>query len=323
MTRNPPSPTVLDGVPVRVHGNGSTAMTVYEFNAGPRDPFGWVDAHRAELSDQLRARGLLLLRGLPVDVDVFHDVVAAVGGETLRYTERSTPRSDVGRNIYTSTDYPADQAIPMHNENSYSDRWPTAVFFFCETAPASGGATPIADSRAVLQSVPDAVRARFAGGVAYTRTFRDGLGLSWREAFQTADRGEVESYCAEHSMDFDWVEDDGLRTRHVQPATRVHPGSGEEVWFNQANLFHVSSLEPDVREALTSPYDEENLPRNAYLSNGEPIRAEDVAAIARAYADASVAVPWRPGDVLAVDNMLMAHGRQPFTGARRILVAMT
>jgi alpha-ketoglutarate-dependent taurine dioxygenase len=35
-----------------------------------------------------------------------------------------------------------------------------------------------------------------------------------------------------------------------------------------------------------------------------------------------VAFPWQKGDILMVDNMLAAHGREPFTGPRKIMVAM-
>lgn len=323
MTHDIRPPDAIDGVPLRTHGNAHTTMTVCELGDAPTDRVGWIALHRSELRAQLRTRGLVLLRGLPVDVDVFHDVVTAVGGDTLPYTERSTPRSEVGGNIYTSTDYPADQSIPMHNENSYSDSWPATVFFFCHTPPATGGTTPVADCRAVFRLVPDVVRARFEAGVTYTRTFRDGLGLSWQEAFQSADPAEVERYCAVHGVDLQWGEDDELRTRHRRPATRPDPATGTEVWFNQANLFHVSALEPAARDALTSLYAEEDLPRNAYLGNGDPIPAEDLAAISRAYDEASLAVPWQPGDVLAVNNLVVAHGRRPYTGARKILVAMT
>lgn len=311
----------LDGVPVSVHDNGRTAALVYAVGSA-LDPLAWVAEHAGELRTALREHGFLMLRALPADIDAFHGVVETVGGEMLEYTERSTPRTAVSGNIYTSTDYPSDQAIPMHNENSYADDWPRSLFFFCHTAPATGGATPIADSRAVLRLLPPELRARFERGVIYTRTFRDGLGLSWQEAFQTADPGAVEDYCAGHGIEFEWVED-GLRTRHRRPATRVDPHSGEEVWFNQANLFHISSLDPEVRETLLEVYDEHDLPRNAYLGDGTALSDEDVQAINAAYDEVAVALPWEPGSVLMVNNMLMAHGRQPYSGDRRILVAMT
>jgi alpha-ketoglutarate-dependent taurine dioxygenase len=313
--------STIGGVQAAVHDNGHTAALVYDL-AAVEDPLAWVTAHREPLRAALRSRGFVLLRGASRDVEAFHRVVSAVGGDLLEYTERSTPRSAVSGNIYTSTEYPADQAIPMHNESSYSSRWPQSVFFFCQTPPATGGATPIADSRSVLAQLPPDLRERFADGVVYTRTFRDGLGLSWEEAFQTADRAAVERYCTGHGIEFEWVED-GLRTRHRRPATARAAHTGEEVWFNQANLFHVSGLEPEVREALLALYAEADLPRNAYLADGGSIPDEDLRTIASVYDRVALALPYRQGDVLMIDNMLMAHGREPYTGDRRILVAMS
>jgi alpha-ketoglutarate-dependent taurine dioxygenase len=35
-----------------------------------------------------------------------------------------------------------------------------------------------------------------------------------------------------------------------------------------------------------------------------------------------VELPWRQGDILLIDNMLTAHARNPFTGPRKVVVAM-
>src|SRR5205085_12219479 len=101
-----------------------------------------------------------------------------------------------------------------------------------------------------------------------------------------------------------------------------HPRTGEMIWFNQANLFHVSSLPSEVQNALLSNFGEENLPRNAYFGDGERIEAAVIKHINQVYEQESVAFPWQQGDVLMLDNMLIAHGRNPFKGARKIVVAM-
>ncbi|MFJ2031589.1 TauD/TfdA family dioxygenase [Streptosporangium sp. NPDC087985] len=79
----------------------------------------------------------------------------------------------------------------------------------------------------------------------------------------------------------------------------------------------------DPAQALLSLYDEADLPRNAYLGDGSPIDEADLAAAKAAYDEAAYGFPWRRGDLMIINNMLCAHGRDPFTGARRILVAMT
>ncbi|MFD3794957.1 TauD/TfdA family dioxygenase [Streptomyces californicus] len=306
-------------------GEGLTTGT--EYDLGPLGDAGpdWIRTHGPHLRERLATDGLILLHGLNTDgdgIDGFNHVVESVGGALLRYTERSTPRNVVKGNIYTSTEYPADQSIPMHNESSYAARWPSTVYFFCHTPPDTGGATPIADSRAVLDLIPSDVRKRFSKGVVYTRTFRAEMGLSWQDAFQTEDRADVERHCRTHGQEFSW-HDDVLHTRHHRPATAVDPGIGTEVWFNQAHLFHLSSLEPDLRQVLLETYGQDGLPRNALFGDGSPIPDADLDAVRTAYDRASLALPWRHGDIMLVNNLRMAHGREPFTGERRILVAMT
>jgi alpha-ketoglutarate-dependent taurine dioxygenase len=314
--------TELAPVTGYLESNGFTSVLVYPVAEEVGDLSAWVRRHRESILSALHTCGAVLLRNVATDLELFERIVQSLGGNTLPYRERSTPRTKVRGNVYTSTEYPADQRIPLHNENSYSDSWPDRLFFLCAMPAETGGETPVADSRAVFDCLDLGVRERFADGVRYTRTYRDGLGLGWQESFQTTVRAEVEKYCGQHAMQCEW---DGqvLRTSVVRPAWRDDPRSGVPVWFNQAHLFHVSALDEEIREALLSLHEERDLPRNAYHADGSPLRADDLAAIERAYRECALALPWRAGDLLMVDNIVAAHGRMPYTGSRRILVAMT
>ena len=288
------------------------------------DPQTWLDRHAGAVRAALLEYGAVMVKNVPADDDEnLGRVAEVIGGQTLDYTERSTPRSKVAGKVYTSTHYPADQAIPQHNESAYSHNWPDNVFFYCALAARTGGETPIADSAATLANVPADLAARFAEqGVIYTRAYHDAVGLPWQEVFQTTDRAEVEAYCAANEITTMWS-GDMLRTRQRRPAVIDHPVTGRTVWYNQAHLFHVNNLPADVRESLLSIYDVDDLPRHAYFGDGSPITDEDFDAITAAFEPPVLAEPWDTGDLLVIDNVLVSHGRRPFTGDRRILVAMT
>jgi alpha-ketoglutarate-dependent taurine dioxygenase len=159
--------------------------------------------------------------------------------------------------------------------------------------------------------------------VLYVRNYGDTIDLPWQEVFQSTDRADIEAYCRQSATEFEWTGDGGLRTRSVRQATARHPRTGEEVWFNHVHLFHSSNMPPEVRDTLLREYGPEGLPRNAYYGDGTPVEDDVVAMIRGLYEDAAVSFPWRRGDVLIVDNFLATHGRAPFTGERRTLVAMS
>lgn len=285
----------------------------------------WLGDHRDAVDRHLDRHGAVLFRGFGVaDAEELEAVVAAgAGSALLRYTYRSTPRREVEGRVYTTTEYPADQAIPLHCENAYAASWPLRIGFCCLVPATTGGATPIADSRRVHERIPAAVRERFAArGVRYVRNYGGGVDLPWQEVFQTADRDEVERFCAASGIELEWLAGDRLRTAQSCPAVARHPRTGEAVWFNQAHLFHPSSLPPAVHRSLLDSFGADFLPRDATHGDGTPLAAEDLEAIRAAYDAETVSFPWQAGDLLWVDNMLVAHGRSPFSGPRRVLVGM-
>ena len=283
----------------------------------------WTASNRQQLEQQVLRYGAILFRGFNVNtVDGFEQFMKSLAGELLDYSYRSTPRTQVSGKIYTSTEYPAHQTIPLHNEMSYTRQWPMMLGFFCIEVAEEDGETPIADSRKVFQRIDGSIRDRFTRrGVRYVRNYGEALDLTWQNVFQTDDRAEVEDFCRQAGIEFEWKSDERLCTSEVCQAIAEHPQTGEMVWFNQAHLFHVSSLKSEIRDSLLTSSGGEP-PRNAFYGDGTPIDEADLEEIRAAYEKEAVVFPWQKGDVLLVDNMLTAHGRRPYRGARRIVVGM-
>ncbi len=285
---------------------------------------GWAAGQRGVIEEELLRHGAILFRGFRVgEVGGFEQFARAVSPDLLDYLERAAPRKEVGSNVYTSTEFPADQHIPMHHEMSYSHNWPTKLWFYCVKAAEQGGATPIADDRKIIKRLDPKIKEIFIRKkVMYTRNYSERLDIPWMDVFQTTDRAKVEEYCRSARTEFEWKDGNRLSTRQVRQAIATHPVAGETVWFNHAHMFHVSNLQPAVRESLLAEFREDELPRNAYCGDGSPIESSVLDEIRGTYQEAAVRFPWREGDILMVDNFLASHGRDPYVGPRSVVVAM-
>jgi alpha-ketoglutarate-dependent taurine dioxygenase len=304
--------------------NQSLPLAFYSSSTA-MSPLVWVTENKFVFEDGLAKYGAVLLRGFKkYDVQELEDFIRKTSGDLLTYRNRSTPRSLISGKIYTSTEYPADQIIHQHNESCYTHEWPARLFFCCITAAMRGGETPISDSRKVLKRIPKEIVDRFErAGITYLRTFTPGLGLTWQETFQISDRVQMQKYCKNNNIMADWLTDGRLRIRQTLQATAVHPVTGERVWFNQAHLFHLSSLPNEIRTELEKNHALDELPRNAFYGDGDNIDDETVDSVRQAYEKEESSYLWQEGDLLVIDNMLTAHGRKAFEGNRKIVVGMT
>lgn len=286
----------------------------------------WLESQKSFIQRHLSESGAILFRNFPIrSAAEFEAVVrAASGTELLPYRERSSPRSRVEGNVYTSTDYPSDQSIFLHNENSYQHTWPLKIFFYCALPALQGGETPIADTSRIFRLIPAAIRERFIEKKwRYVRNFNGRFGLPWQTVFQTTEKAKVEEYCRGNGIEVEWKSNDQLKTWAIRPAVVKHPRTGADLWFNHATFFHVSTLAPEVREVFLATINEEDLPTNTYYGDGSPIEPETLDELRRIYDEETVSFPWQEGDILMLDNMRVAHGRAPYDGPRQILVGMT
>ena len=284
----------------------------------------WAAGRADELKQQLLRYGAILFRGFRVGgVEQFQEFARTISPELLDYTERAAPRREIASNVYTSTEYPANQRIMQHHEMSYSHNWPTKIWFYCVQAAKQGGATPVTNERRVFTRIDPKIKETFMRKqVMYVRNYGDCLDMTWQDVFQTSDRATVEEYCRRSYTDFEWKDDGGLRTSQVRQAVATHPETGDTVWFNHAHMFHQSSLDPDVRASLNNEFNG-NLPRDAFYGDGSRIEDSILEEIRDVYLQSAVRFDWQENDVMMLDNFLTSHGREAFLGPRQILVAMS
>jgi alpha-ketoglutarate-dependent taurine dioxygenase len=120
----------------------------------------------------------------------------------------------------------------------------------------------------------------------------------------------------------EWVRGRTLRITQKARAVAKHPVTGETVFFNQVQLHHPYCLDPATRRSLVALFKEEGLPRNVHYGDGSRIEDAVMGELDRLYWRTAKAYPWQRGDMIMLDNMLVAHARKPYTGPRKIVVAM-
>jgi alpha-ketoglutarate-dependent taurine dioxygenase len=283
------------------------------------------DVIRAASCDAAYHRhGAILFRGFGITtVEAFRDAAHALPDPPYPYSYDSNKRTDLGDGIYTASDRARWVNITLHNECSYTRNWPMKLLFGCLQPATTGGETLLASTSAISSRINPSVLTPFReAGVLYVRNYRPGIDVPWQQVFHTHSRDEVEGYCAANDIEVEWRGADGLRTRQVAQAVATYPATGEELWFNQAHTYHISSLDERTRAALLATYAEEDLPRNVYYGDGRPIESAVIEHVRAAYRVDTTPCEWQAGDVLLVDNMRFVHGRAPFTGTRNVIVAM-
>lgn len=289
-----------------------------------KDAASWAAEHRTSLRVLVLEHGCVLVRGLGLaDPGSAEAVFRRLADGLTPDREPFAPRRRYADGVYSSTKWPPNQQMCLHHEVSYGLEFPGLLLFACLEAPGTGGATPLADASAVLRDLPRDLVSRFEReGWQLTRAYHDEIGASVEEAFGTGDRAAVEQYCRRHAIEFAWQDDGSLHTRQRRGAVLRHPGSGLPCWFNQIAFLNEWTMEPEVHEYLVEMYGPDGLPFNTRFGDGSPIPSDAVRTINEVYDAHTVREPWQDGDLLLVDNIRTAHGREPFEGPREVLAAL-
>ena len=291
--------------------------------SGAGDAEHWAAKHRDALRALAAEHGSLLVRGLGLRDAAETGAVFRQLGSLMTETEAFAPRRRYAEGVYSASKWPPNRHMCMHHELSYTLGPPGLMLFACLVAPTARGGTPVADSPSVLQALPSELVERFERtGWLLVRNYNEEIGASIAESFGTDDRRTVETYCRANAIKFEWQPGGGLRTSQRRGAVVRHPRTGQRCWFNQIAFLNQWTMDPEVREYLVDIYGEDGLPFNTRFGNGDPIGPDVVQAVDEAYEAHTLREPWQAGDLLLVDNVRTAHGREEFEGPREVLVAM-
>jgi hypothetical protein len=301
-----------------------SSVSVFEVQHGARSDVGAaITSLAVELKTALRDTGAVLVRGLsPLTVAEFATVAHAIVDRMVTGNAEHEAVDESGI-VQVPVEFSPDRKLLWHNENSFNRRWPLTLMFSPTIVAQTGGRTPLADCRELLSVLDPAIVTRFRErGVAYIRRYGQGLGLPWQRVFGTESREAAEAMASADGVGLSWGGDQTLSTRAVRPAVVAHPLTSEEVWFAQPAHWHPACMDDETRAALLEMFGADGLPRDCQFGDGSAIPDSMMRELLDAYASIERSFDWQAGDVLAIDNVLSAHARDPYTGQRRLLVAM-
>jgi alpha-ketoglutarate-dependent taurine dioxygenase len=310
--------TAIEGLPVHIPVS----------NMQPEHFISWFLDNRNKIDHTLTVHGAVKFQGVSIEsLEDFQNIVNGISTGFLNYVDGNSPRTKLTGNVYTSTEYDKNQKITMHNELSYSAAWPGKLYFSCLIPAATGGETLLADSRKILQvmnrSIVEEVQAK---GVLYIRNLHAGAGMgpSWQKTFETTNKGELEAWCRSANIQFEWRDNDSIRLKQFSKGITRHRATGEWVWFNQIDQFHSSHLGEELLMVMQTLYGSpEELPLNVQFGDGTIISNDFVKEIIDTIDGVTIAPAWHKNEFLIIDNELVCHGRNPYTGSRSVLVSMS
>jgi alpha-ketoglutarate-dependent taurine dioxygenase len=284
----------------------------------------WIAERREKLLADASTSGAILFRGFPLQAaEDFDRFIAAFDVPNFPYAESLSNAVRVNRTprVFTANEAPPSVTIFLHHEMAQTPIYPSRLFFFCEKAAETGGATPLCRSDVLWEKLaaacPQFARDCREKGLRYSNVMpseddpHSGMGRSWQSTLRAESREAAEQRLDALGYEWQWQADGCLRaTTPVLPAVR-DLGDGRASFFNQ------------LIAAYKGWKDTRNDPSKAIChGDGSPLDRDAVNTAVELADELSFDVPWQAGDVALVDNYVTMHGRRTFEGTRRVLASL-
>jgi len=284
----------------------------------------WITEHADKICSQASAHGAVLLRGFPLgSAEDFDAMVGAFDLPCFSYDDSlsNAHRINFTPRVFSANEAPPEATISLHHEMAQTPIYPSKLFFFCQVAPETGGATPICRSDVLWERLVKA-RPELASdckdkGLRYSNVMpaqadsASSMGRSWQSTFSSNTREDTEARMRSLGYDWEWLPDGDLRaTTPILQAVK-DLGNGKFSFFNQ------------LIAAFSGWKDARNDPTKAItFGDGSPLDPSDVATASALADELTFDVPWQAGDLVLVDNYLAMHGRRSFTGTRKVMASL-
>lgn len=308
-----------------------TAIPLLEGNEA--EPFEVSLSPRAFV-DLLDTRKALLFQGSPTfDVESFGSFLVDLKLNYYPYIGGAAPRTVIptaaGKDIiFTANESPAEQPIPFHHELAQCPNPPEYVFFYCDIPPESGGQTPIIDSTKVYRfahdNYPYFIDTLKKHGARYIRTLpaeddpSSPIGRSYKNTWNVSSEAELEAKLRKiDGCEWEFLPDGSVRvTTEPVPAIRL-------VTDHAQNEIFQWTFANSIVAAFLGWQDTRNDRHEALLfGNNERMPEHVLQSIADFMHENRVLYTWKKGDVMALNNRLVMHSRNPFEGKRRVLASI-
>jgi alpha-ketoglutarate-dependent taurine dioxygenase len=289
----------------------------------------WAATHRTELDALILRHGGILLRAFPItSTTQFNDFASIFPPYKSGYAGGGAQRKVIEGQVMESTRYDQDMKIPLHSEMAYLAAYPARIAFFSKRTAAVGGETIIGSMRQFMRLLPPEIREKlerhsihvvrnFAPAGSTQSVVENSDSIGWDDAFYTQSRAEVEQHCKRLGVEFTWNEGGGLTIVNVMKALTVHPQTHETFYRSHIHASRVGSREIDATSLAR-----QHRPTGYTLDTGQTLSHDEAEQIQSVFRTIEQSFPWSDGDIMILDNLQVAHGRNPFSGNRELVVAL-